>query len=75
MKNNNTFLIIGVTGLAISFVINVVMYFLIGNSNSVMVSLWTPIYINFVFFVLLGLHQIRKAKIIARHGGQDDAIG
>ena len=47
MKNKNTFLTIGIYGLGISFVLNVVMYFLIGNSNYVMVSLWTPIYINF----------------------------
>jgi uncharacterized protein YacL len=69
MKNKNTFFVIGVTGLIISLVLNLVMYFLIGNENYVMVSLWTPIYINFVFFTLLGLHQARKARILG-HGSK-----
>jgi len=69
MKSKNTFLTIGICGLGISFVLNMVMYFLIGNTNYVMVSLWTPIYINFVFFVLLGLHQVRKAKS-SHHDGE-----
>ena len=62
MNKKNTYVRMGLIGLSISFVLNVINYYVLGVAGDDWWSRWFPSYLVWFVFLIIGIGQIKKKK-------------